>query len=92
MIISIKHKSLRALYEKGTTRGVRADHVKRLRNILADLDVAIDAEDMNKPSYKLHELKGSRKGVWSVTVNGNWRVTWRFVGGNVELVDYEDYH
>ncbi len=47
---------------------------------------------MNFPSFKLHPLKGEMKGHWSIWVNGNWRVTFRFVGADVELVDYQDYH
>ena len=42
--------------------------------------------------FKLHELKGDRAGMWSVTVSGNWRVTFRFSNGDAEVVNYEDYH
>lgn len=92
MIISFKHKGLKALYEKGVTKGVQQDHVKKLRRILADLDDAEVPESMELPGYNLHELKGERKGTWSVQVSGNWRVTWRFMGRNIEVVNYEDYH
>jgi toxin HigB-1 len=47
---------------------------------------------MDAPDLHLHELKGQRKGVWSVTVQANWRVTFRFTKGDAEVVDYEDYH
>ncbi|PYE89505.1 proteic killer suppression protein [Phyllobacterium leguminum] len=47
---------------------------------------------MDYPGYKLQALKGDMKGHWSVWVNANWRVTFRFVGADVELVDYTDYH
>ena len=47
---------------------------------------------MDLPGLRLHELTGSRKGTWSVTVSGNWRVTFRFEGGDAEIVNYEDYH
>lgn len=47
---------------------------------------------MDLPGLKLHELSGRRKGVWSVWVSGNWRVTFRFVGMDTEAIDYEDYH
>ncbi len=56
------------------------------------LDQAEGPEDMALPGLALHELKGSRKGVWSVKVSGNWRLTFRFVGRDVERVGYEDYH
>ena len=92
MILGFRHKGLEALYRTGTTRGIQASHVKKLRNILALLSVAAVREDMNLPSFKLHPLKGEMKGHWSIWVNGNWRVTFRFVGADVELVDYQDYH
>ena len=48
--------------------------------------------DLNLPGLRLHELKGDRKGCWSVTVSGNWRVTFKFTDGDAIEVDYEDYH
>lgn len=60
--------------------------------ILAMLDAAKEPKDMNQPGMRLHPLKGALKNHWSVWVNGNWRVTFRFVGTDVELVDYQDYH
>ena len=44
------------------------------------------------PGLRLHELKGSRKNIWSVSVSGNWRVTLQFIGRDAEIVNYEDYH
>ena len=67
-------------------------HVGKLMRILAALDAAQSPADLNHPGYRLHELKGHRKGVWSIWVNGNWRVTFRFDDTDVELIDYEDYH
>ncbi|WP_018403110.1 type II toxin-antitoxin system RelE/ParE family toxin [Marinobacter gelidimuriae] len=86
MIIGFRHKGLEAFYKTGTTRGVQA------RRILALLDVAAGPGDLNIPSFKLHQLKGDLKGYWSLWVNGNWRVTFRFIGVDVELVNYVDYH
>ena len=59
---------------------------------LAALDTAQKIEDMRLPGYRLHPLKGSRKGCWSITVNGNWRLTFKFIDGNAYILDYEDYH
>jgi proteic killer suppression protein len=56
------------------------------------LDVATAPQDMSLPSFKLHPLKGQLAEHWSVWVNGNWRVTFRFTESGVELVDYQDYH
>ncbi len=59
---------------------------------LSALDTAQSIEDMDIPGYRLHQLKGSRKGFWSITVNGNWRLTFEFLDGNVHILNYEDYH
>jgi proteic killer suppression protein len=91
MIVSFRHKGLEALYFAGTTSGVRSDHVGKLRRILAMLDAAQEPKDMALPFYGLHPLKGRLKGHWAVSVNGNWRVTFRFKGADVEIVDYLDY-
>jgi len=91
MIIGFRHNGLEALFNTGTTRGVQAAHVKKLRNILGLLEAAAGPGDMNLPSFRLHPLKGDLKGCWTVWVNGNGRVTFRFVGSDVELVDYQDY-
>ncbi len=92
MIISFVHKGLERFYRNGMTSGIQAKHVQRLRLILTNLDQAESADDMDLPGLRLHPLKGSRKGTWSVTVSGNWRVTFRFTGRDVEIVNYEDYH
>lgn len=92
MIVGFRHEGLEALYSNGTTRGIQVSHVKKLRNILGLLDVATGPDDMNLPSFKLRPLKGDLKGHWSVWVNDNWRLTFRFVGSDAELVDYQDYH
>ena len=59
---------------------------------LSALDTAQTIEDIDVPGYRLHSLKGTRKGLWSITVNGNWRVTFEFTDGNAYIVNYEDYH
>mgnify|MGYP002400434343 CR=1 FL=1 len=92
MIESFRHKGLQLLFEEDEGKKVKADQVNRLRLILSALNVATSAEDMNQPTFRLHPLKGSRKGVWAVTVRANWRVTFRFVQGNAHDVDLEDYH
>ena len=92
MIISFKHKGLEQFYKKGTLRGIQAKHKKKLRMQLAALDTAHMIEDLDIPGYRLHPLKGSRKGAWSITVNGNWRLTFEFTNGNVYILNYEDYN
>lgn len=92
MIKTFKHKGIEVFYRSGNTKGIQANHSNRLRMQLAALDTAQNIEDMRLPGYRLHSLKGSRKGSWSISVNGNWRLTFKFVDGNVHLLDYEDYH
>ena len=92
MIRNFKHKGLGKFFVTGSTAGIQAAHAKRLRLILGRLNVASLVKDMDLPGLRLHELTGSRKGTWSVTVSGNWRVTFRFEGGDAEIDNYEDYH
>jgi len=92
MIGKFRHKGLKQLYERDIAKGVQAGHADRLRRILTNLDVAMQPADLDLPGYKLHPLKGQRKGEWSIWVSGNWRVTFRFDGADVTDVDYEDYH
>jgi proteic killer suppression protein len=92
VIISFVHKGLERFYRSGKTSGIQSKHVKRLRLILTNLDQAESPDDMDLPGLRLHELKGNRKGIWSVSVSGNWRVTFRFTGKDAEVVNYEDYH
>ena len=88
MIKSFKHKGLETLFKTGNTKGVKQDHVKRLRNILAKLDSATEIEDMRYPGSKLHPLQGDYQDHHAVNVSGNWRVTFKFESGDVEVVDY----
>ena len=92
MIKSFKHKGLEKFYASGSTKGIQAKHAKKLRMQLAALDTANLVEDLDIPGYRLHQLKGSLKGLWSITVNANWRITFEFTDGNVYIVNYEDYH
>ena len=92
MIVSFRHQGLELFYTSGLTKGIQPSHAAKLGRILGLLDVASAPADVNLPGFKLHPLKGGLKSHWSVWVNGNWRVTFRFVGADVELVDYQDYH
>jgi proteic killer suppression protein len=92
MISSIRHKGLKRLYEDDDPRGVDAEHADKLRDILVRLDAARDVADMDVPGFRLHPLKGGRRGFWAVTVRANWRVVFRFAGPGAFDVDYVDYH
>ena len=92
MIVSFRHKGLEALYKTNSTKGVQAEHAPKLRRMLSLLDVATGPGDVDIPGFRAHRLKGRLSGHWSMWVTGNWRVTFRFVDSDVELVDYLDYH
>lgn len=92
MIVSFRHKGLESFYRTGSARGLQPAHIAKLTLILTALDAAETADQLRLSAFKLHPLKGSLKGYWSIWVNGNWRVTFRFIGQDIELVDYLDYH
>ena len=92
MIVSFWHKGLEVFYRTGSVKGIQAAHAKKLARILMALDAAESAAELDLPGYRLHVLKGDLKGFLSIWVNGNWRITFRFVGVDIELVDYLDYH
>lgn len=92
MIKSFKHKGLQLFFESGSKKGIQAKHASKLRMQLAALDTAQAIEDIDIPGYRLHQLKGQRKETWSITVNGNWRITFEFENGDAYIVNYEDYH
>jgi proteic killer suppression protein len=92
MIRSFTHKGLEQFFLTGSKAGIQPPHANRIRLILAQPQQARSIDDMRIPTLHLHELKGDRKGIWSVTVQANWRITFRFMAGDAEVVDYEDYH
>ena len=92
MIRGFKHKGLAKFFETGSKSGIQAKHADRLRLVLGQLNAATAPEDMKLPGLNLHPLKGDRKGFWAVSVSGNWRVTFKFVGKDADVVNYEDYH
>lgn len=92
MIISFRHKGLEAFYRKGSVRGVQVIHQGKLRELLTALQAAASPADLSRPSWALHPLRGDRKGFYAITVQANWRLIFCFVGADVELVDYLDYH
>jgi proteic killer suppression protein len=87
-----RHKGIERFFSTGSKSGIQAQHADRLRSILGRLSVSTSARDMSLPGLDLHQLQGSRKGIWAVKVSGNWRVTFAFVGKDADQVAYEDYH
>jgi len=92
-IRSFRHKGLKRLYEKGDARGVRAHLVPKLQILLHVIEQARHVEQVGKlPGWRLHPLKGGRRGGWSIWVTGNFRLTFRVEGEDVSEIDLEDYH
>jgi proteic killer suppression protein len=93
IIRSVRHRGLRRFIEENDHRGVRRDLLRRTRNILAAL---IAAQDMNgvagPPGWRIHQLVGDRTGTWSISVSGNWRITFQLEQGEISNLDLEDYH
>jgi len=92
MIKSFAHKGLKDFFETGSKKGIQPDHAAKLGRMLDRLDASTNAQDMNLPGYALHPLKGDKEDMWSVRVNGNWRLTFYFEDHDAYLVDYLDYH
>lgn len=92
MIQSFKHRGLKRLYERSDRSGIRPDMVNLVEDILGRLNESSTVQAMNLPGYRLHALKGDLKGFWSVTVRANWRIIFRFEGGDAFDVEMIDYH
>ncbi len=92
LIESIRHRGLRRLFEQDDPSRVRADQVERIKSVLGLLEAADSPRGMDVPGLRLHPLKGQYRGYWSVTLSGNWRIIFRFDGGNANDVDLVDYH
>ncbi len=92
MIRGFRQKGLKLLFERDDRRNVQADYADKIARILARLEEASEAGDMDLPGFRLRRLKGDLAGFWSVTVSGNWRVIFRFEGSHASDVDLVDYH
>jgi proteic killer suppression protein len=92
MIKSFKHAGLEKFYRRDSKAGINPSRAKKLRDQLAALDAAGKPEDMRAPGWDLHKLEGRLSGYWSISVNGNWRIIFKFVGADAEEVNYLYYH
>jgi len=92
VIRSFRHKGLERFFLEGSKAGIQAAHAPRLRLQLGRLDTAVRPADMDLPGWRMHPLKGSLKGLWAVSVSGNWRLVFAFEDDDAVLVDYLDYH
>jgi proteic killer suppression protein len=92
MIQRFRNRALKRLYEDDNPRGLNADHVEKIKRVLARLDRASRPDHMDLPGWRLHPLKGELAGFWSVTIQANWRIVFRFEEDAATDVDYLDYH
>ena len=92
MIKSFRHKGLEDFFLNDILKGIIPDHAAKLARILDRLDASLSVKDMDLPGFKLHKLSGKDKNIWSVWVNGNWRITFYFEQGDAYIVDYLDYN
>jgi proteic killer suppression protein len=91
--VEFRHAGLRRFWERGDPSRLNPAYVTRIARILDDLAAANDPTDMaGRPSRRLHQLAGDRRGTWSVRISGNWRLTFRFENGEAVAIDLEDYH
>jgi len=92
MIESFRHIGLKDFWENGGRKGIPPASAPRIERVLDALDAATDISQLNLPGFNLHPMKGDRKGEWSIWVNGNYRITFRFTQGDAYDVNLEDYH
>lgn len=92
MIRTFRHPGIEKFFRTGSKAGIQSKHEARLRIQLTTLNLASTPLDMNRDGWNWRKLKGDLKGHWSVSVSGNWRLTFTFEGENAILVDYQDYH
>jgi proteic killer suppression protein len=92
MILSFRHKGLERFFTTGSKAKIKAELAPKLEVQLSTLDAANDVRQMSIPGWELHPLQGDLAGYWAVKVNKNWRLTFRFIGEDAEVVDLQDYH
>jgi toxin HigB-1 len=92
MIKSFCHKGLKEYFLTGNTKGINSEHASKIRRILSILDRSKNVKELDYVGFRLHKLKGEMQNLWSVTVNGNYRITFEFRDKNAYILDYLDYH
>ena len=92
-IRSVEHRGLKRLIEDNETRELRRDLVARIRRILTALVLAPDVNNiLGPPGWRIHQLTGDRSETWSISVSGNWRITFKLEDGAITHLNLEDYH
>ncbi len=90
---SVRHKGLKRFIEKNDPKGLLAYKVEKIRDIVTALMVAENFDDLPVlPGWRLHKLTGQRKGLWSISISGNWRITFEIKNDEIHDLNIEDYH
>lgn len=92
MIKSFKHKGLKKFFQSGDISGIKPEHCAKISRLLLAIDSAPNVKALNLPGFGLHPLQGNLKNHWAVSVNGNWRITFKFEDKDAYVLDYQDYH
>lgn len=92
MITCFKHKGLKNFFMKADPSGIEQKWVPRIKTRLTVIDATETIDAINLPGYDLHQLKVDRADIWTISVSGNWRITFRFIDGDAEILNLEDYH
>ena len=93
MIKSFKNKKLKRFFDQGDAAALPAGQTEKISDVLAALDTAAEPSEVGLfTGWRLHPLKGDLKGFWSITITGNWRVIFRFEGGDAFDLELVDYH
>lgn len=92
MIRSLRHKGLRRFFEAGDRSKLSPELIERIALVLLMVDEAEVISELGRPGFRLHPLKGKLAGHWSITISGNWRLTFRFQDGHAYDIDLVDYH
>ncbi len=92
-INKVRHRGLKRFIEKNNPSGLPSSKVEKVRDIITALVVAENLDDLPAfPGWRLHRLKGDRKGQWSISVTGNWRITFVLEDDTIQDLNLEDYH
>lgn len=95
VIRTVRHRGLRRLIEDDNPRFLQPNLVDRVRNVLTALILAeeLDRFIADAPrGWRVHRLSGDRRDEWSISVSGNWRITFAEEDGYIDRLNLEDYH
>jgi len=93
MIKTFADKHTQHFFETGKSKRLQPDILRRAMRRLEYVDLATCIDDLKvPPSNRLHALKGNRKGQYSISINDQWRICFRFIEGDAHYVAITDYH